>query len=152
MRKKVLGKSIIALLSMTMMFSLTSCGHKKASKGADSVRKQQKEIKWDQGELSERHKKQSRTVTDLFVKKVDNMTENVIKGMDVSSLLVEEAAGVVYHDENGKEADMLKIIADAGHVFVFGTILRIKMEIIMVVVIMTLMPVWKLVKEQLLII
>ena len=114
MRKKVLGKSIIALLSMTMMFSLTSCGHKKASKGADSVRKQQKEIKWDQGELSERHKKQSRTVTDLFVKKVDNMTENVIKGMDVSSLLVEEAAGVVYHDENGKEADMLKIIADAG--------------------------------------
>ena len=42
------------------------------------------------------------------------MSENIIKGMDVSSLLVEEAAGVVYHDKDGKEADMLKVISDAG--------------------------------------
>jgi len=114
MKRKIVRESIVFILSASMLLSMTSCGHKKASKGADSVRKETREIKWDQGTLSEEHQKSSQSISGLFVKKVDNMTENVIKGMDVSSLLVEEAAGVVYHDKDGKEADMLSVISDAG--------------------------------------
>lgn len=113
--KKIMVKRVLTLaLSAACIMSISGCGHKKASKGADNVRKERKEVTWNHGELSEKHKKQSREVKDLFVQKIDNMTENIIKGMDVSSLLSEEAAGVVYHDENGKEADMLKVISDAG--------------------------------------
>ena len=63
MRKSIFNRSIMLVMSAVLILGLSSCGHKKASKGADSVRKKQKEIKWDKGELSENHKKQSRTVS-----------------------------------------------------------------------------------------
>ncbi|HAH18562.1 glycosyl hydrolase 53 family protein [uncultured Eubacterium sp.] len=114
MRKDIAKKTLILTLSLSVMLGLTACGHKKASKGAASARRERKEVTWDKGELSEKHKQENKEVTELFVQKIDNMSENIIKGMDVSSLLVEEAAGVVYHDKDGKEADMLKVISDAG--------------------------------------
>lgn len=50
----------------------------------------------------------------IFVEKIDGLAEDFIKGMDVSSILSEEASGVRYYDENGNEADVFKILADAG--------------------------------------
>ena len=50
----------------------------------------------------------------IFVEKIDGLAEDFIKGMDVSSILSEEASGVRYFDENGNEADVFKILADAG--------------------------------------
>ncbi|MCR4989529.1 MAG: glycosyl hydrolase 53 family protein, partial [Lachnospiraceae bacterium] len=50
----------------------------------------------------------------IFVQKIDNIPEGFIRGMDISSLLSEEASGVKYYDENGEEQDLLKILADSG--------------------------------------
>lgn len=50
----------------------------------------------------------------IFVEKIDGLAEDFVKGMDVSSILSEEASGVHYYDENGDEADVFKILADAG--------------------------------------
>ena len=50
----------------------------------------------------------------LHVKKIDGLTDDFILGMDISSLLAEEASGVKYYDFDGKEADLLKILAGAG--------------------------------------
>ena len=50
----------------------------------------------------------------LYVKKVENLPEDFIFGMDVSSVLAEEASGVKYYDFNGKETDLFRILADNG--------------------------------------
>ena len=50
----------------------------------------------------------------LYVKKVENMPEDFILGMDVSSVLAEEASGVRYYDADGQEADLFRILADSG--------------------------------------
>ena len=50
----------------------------------------------------------------LYVRKVDNLPEDFIFGMDVSSLIAEENSGVKYYDFDGQEQDLLKILADHG--------------------------------------
>ena len=50
----------------------------------------------------------------LYVRKVENLPVDFIFGMDVSSVLAEEASGVKYHDFNGEEADLFRILADNG--------------------------------------
>ena len=50
----------------------------------------------------------------LYVKKVENLPEDFIFGMDVSSVLAEEASGVKYYDFDGSESDLFQILADNG--------------------------------------
>ena len=50
----------------------------------------------------------------LYVKKVENLPEDFIFGMDVSSVLAEEASGVKYYDFDGNETDLFRILADNG--------------------------------------
>lgn len=50
----------------------------------------------------------------LYVKKVENLPEDFIFGMDISSVLAEEKSGVKYYDFDGKEEDLFRILADNG--------------------------------------
>ena len=50
----------------------------------------------------------------LYVKKVENLPEDFIFGMDVSSVIAEEQSGVKYYDFDGNEADLLRVLADNG--------------------------------------
>ena len=50
----------------------------------------------------------------LYVRKVENLPEDFIFGMDVSSVLAEEASGVKYYDFDGKETDLFRLLADNG--------------------------------------
>ena len=52
--------------------------------------------------------------SSLYVRKVENLPEDFIFGMDVSSVLAEEASGVKYYDFEGNEADLFQILADSG--------------------------------------
>ena len=52
--------------------------------------------------------------SSLYVKKVENLPEDFIFGMDVSSVLAEEASGVKYYNFDGKETDLFRILADNG--------------------------------------
>ena len=52
--------------------------------------------------------------SSLYVKKVENLPEDFIFGMDVSSVLAEEASGVKYYDFDGNEADLFRVLADSG--------------------------------------
>lgn len=51
---------------------------------------------------------------EIFVEPIEDLPEDFIKGMDVSSVLAEEASGVVYYNEDGEEEDLFKILADSG--------------------------------------
>lgn len=52
--------------------------------------------------------------SDIFVTPIEGISDDFIRGMDISSLLVQEASGVKYYDFEGNEADLLKVLADAG--------------------------------------
>ena len=50
----------------------------------------------------------------LYVKKVENLPEDFIFGMDVSSVIAEEQSGVKYYDFDGNEADLLSVLSQNG--------------------------------------
>ncbi len=51
---------------------------------------------------------------DIFVEPIEGLSEDFIKGMDISTVIVQEESGVVYYNEAGEEEDLFKILADAG--------------------------------------
>lgn len=52
--------------------------------------------------------------SDIYVKKVENLPEDFIMGMDASSVLAEEASGVKYYNFDGEEQDVFKTLAENG--------------------------------------
>ena len=50
----------------------------------------------------------------LYVKKVENLPEDFILGMDISSVLAEERSGVVYRGFDGAEQDLFLTLAQSG--------------------------------------
>ena len=52
--------------------------------------------------------------TDLYVRKVENLPDDFIMGMDASAVLAEEASGVKYYGFDGTEQDVFKTLAQAG--------------------------------------
>lgn len=51
---------------------------------------------------------------DIYVQKVEGISNDFIKGMDVSSVLSEEASAVKYYDLDGNEDDVFRILAKSG--------------------------------------
>lgn len=54
------------------------------------------------------------TSDTLFVKKVENMPEDFIMGMDASAVPSLEASGVKYYDYDGTEKDVYEILSENG--------------------------------------
>jgi arabinogalactan endo-1,4-beta-galactosidase len=52
--------------------------------------------------------------SDLFVKKVENLSEDFIMGMDASCVPALEASGVTYYNYEGAEQDVFQTLAEAG--------------------------------------
>ena len=52
--------------------------------------------------------------SSLYVKKVENLPEDFIFAMDVSSVLAEEASGVSYYGFDGSEVDLFRVLSDSG--------------------------------------
>ena len=50
----------------------------------------------------------------LYVRKVENLPDDFIFGMDISSVLAEEASGVKYYNFDGNETDLFRLLADNG--------------------------------------
>ena len=51
----------------------------------------------------------------VYVRKVENLKDgNFIMGMDASSVIAQEAAGMKYYDFDNQEADVFKVLSDAG--------------------------------------
>ena len=52
--------------------------------------------------------------SSVFVAPVENISDDFIRGMDASSVLVEEKSGVVFYNENGEIQDVFKTFAESG--------------------------------------
>ena len=53
-------------------------------------------------------------VSEVYVEAVPNIADDFIRGIDMSSVLVEENSGVVYYNFEGGEQDVFQTLAEAG--------------------------------------
>lgn len=86
---------LLVLATLSSMITLVSCGGTTTTTGKDKV-----EIVTDSD--------------SLYVKKVENMSEDFIMGMDASAVPSLEASGVKYYDHDGVEKDVYQILAENG--------------------------------------
>lgn len=52
--------------------------------------------------------------SEIFVEKVDNLSDDFWFGVDVSSVIAEEESGVVYYNEDGEEQDIFRTLKENG--------------------------------------
>jgi len=52
--------------------------------------------------------------SSLYVRKIENLPEDFIFGMDASSVIALEDSGVKYYDFEGNEEDVFKVLAESG--------------------------------------
>ncbi len=50
----------------------------------------------------------------IYVDAVEGISDDFFRGVDISTVLIEEKSGAVYKNLEGKEEDLFKILADAG--------------------------------------
>lgn len=85
---KTIKKVLFSLTSFLLPLTLASCGSEKV----DLVKSSE----------------------SLYVKKVENLSDDFIMGMDASSVISLEESGVKYYDYNGEEQDVFKTLAQSG--------------------------------------
>ena len=85
---KTIKKVLFSLTSFLLPLTLASCGSEKV----DLVKSSE----------------------SLYVKKVENLSDDFIMGMDASSVISLEESGVKYYNYNGEEQDVFKTLAQSG--------------------------------------
>ena len=60
--------------------------------------------------------------SSLYVRQVEDLPEDFILGMDVSSVLAEEASGVRYYSFDGREQDLFQTLAENGVTHIRGRV------------------------------
>lgn len=91
------GKKLVSLiLSTVLAFSLVGCGDKKE----DGPYKAKMPTGVEKAEI--------------YVEPIEGISDDFIRGVDISSIISEEQSGVKYYNEAGEEEDIFKILADAG--------------------------------------
>ena len=122
-------KKHTALLLAASMALMTACG---GAQETDSTQKTASEVEEaEQG--ADQNMEQDRTDTEaeksgevlyalptepeeaaVYVEPIENLPKDFIRGVDISSVLVEENSGVVYYNEAGEEQDIFQTLAENG--------------------------------------
>jgi arabinogalactan endo-1,4-beta-galactosidase len=103
-----LSKIIFLVLCLIMTFSLISCNID-SNDSDETEPKQEINSDWRPNEL-----KGTVTSDILYIKKVENLPDDFIMGMDASCVPSLEAGGVKYFDFDGKEKDVYQILSENG--------------------------------------
>lgn len=116
-------KLVTLLLALSLITSLTGCGSKKNQNNNESptttaptsetTTKTQPETSTEAVEINQADSNQS-VEANIFVKKVDGLTDDFIKGVDISSIIALEQSGVKFYNELGNEQDIFTTLKDAG--------------------------------------
>ena len=88
-------KAFITFLIIIFSFFIISCGNKNKE---PELKKVDVNVSSD----------------SLYVRKIDNLNDDFILGMDASSVISLEKAGVKYYDYDGKENDVFNTLAKSG--------------------------------------
>ena len=82
--------------------------------GEEAQGEQQEQNKAPQAEPYQAELPTGKEEADIFVEPVEDMSEDFIKGMDVSSVISLEESGISYYNRQGEKEDLFRILADAG--------------------------------------
>ena len=96
------------MLALTMTASL--CAAFFSGCGTDSKQETQKQQTVTQETTTEG----TETTSSVTVEAVPNISDDFIRGMDASSVLVEENSGVTYYNFDGEEQDVFQTLAESG--------------------------------------
>lgn len=108
MKKRILA----ALLACTLCLGLvTGCG---ASSDSAATTGEADQIVEEAAEVYVPVLPTEAEEAEIYVEKIDGLAEDFIKGVDISTVLVQEKSGVVYYNKDGEVDDLFKILADAG--------------------------------------
>lgn len=122
-------KKHTALLLAASMALMTACG---GAQETDSTQKTASEVE-EAGQGAAQNMEQDGADTEaeesgevlyalptepeeaaVYVEPIENLPEDFIRGVDISSILVEENSGVVYYNEAGDEQDIFQTLAENG--------------------------------------
>lgn len=124
MKKKIYQRA--AWIMAASMFVLSGCGNT-ASQQADSAQTES-----EQAGIEETGENQTDTASsekieaivyelpaqaeeaEVYVEPIENLSQDFIRGVDISSILTQEASGVVYYNEAGEEQDIFQTLAENG--------------------------------------
>lgn len=56
----------------------------------------------------------SQVDADIFVEPIEGISDDFYRGVDISTILAQEASGVKYYDADGNEKDLFDLLDDAG--------------------------------------
>ena len=101
--------NFLRIISLTAALSLSvslfaGCTKQNENKQDTADTQQTEETGGQDGALSD----------GVYIAPIEGFTDDFIRGMDISSILSEEASGVKYYDADGNEQDLFKILADNG--------------------------------------
>lgn len=117
----------IALQMAVILLALTGCGAggtgvSSPSQPADTGSAQEQELEekvmksTDAAELSTVRYELPDAAEEagVYVEPVEDLPEDFIRGVDISSVLAEEESGVVYYNGDGHEEDLFELLAEHG--------------------------------------
>lgn len=122
--KKKLQKCVALMMAATMV-ALMGCGNAESSEQT-SAQENSTETEAEEAEtvVEEMTPEEIVEVTyalpteaeeaEVYVEPIENLSEDFVRGVDISSILVEEASGVVYYNEAGEEQDIFQTLAENG--------------------------------------
>lgn len=147
MRKKLMGKCIVAAAGLCVLFGLPGCGNTGgqesgpaepventaaqpeetqpedvrseetedvgAGNGASEEDGPAPEAKWPVDTIIYELPAQAEEA-GVYVEPIDGLSEDFIRGVDISSIIAEEKSGVVYYNEEGAEQDIFQTLAQNG--------------------------------------
>lgn len=125
MRRK--NQVYIALQMAVILLAMTGCGAggtgvSSPSQPADTGSAQEQELEekvmksTDAAELSTVRYELPDAAEEagVYVEPVEDLPEDFIRGVDISSVLAEEESGVVYYNVDGHEEDLFELLAEHG--------------------------------------
>ena len=147
MRKKLMGKCIVAAAGLCVLFGLPGCGNTGGQEsgpaepventaaqpeetqtedvrseetedvGAENAASEEDgpapEAKWPVDTIIYELPAQAEEA-GVYVEPIDGLSEDFIRGVDISSIIAEEKSGVVYYNEEGAEQDIFQTLAQNG--------------------------------------
>ena len=138
MKKKL--NCFLTLIGLCMMTGLTGCGNKGEGTAAEDVQTAENTAGGDTADSDADNASDDQTAQNtagtetadnkisaviyelptepeeagVYVEPIENLPEDFIRGVDISSIIAQEESGVVYYNEEGQEQDIFQTLAQNG--------------------------------------
>ncbi len=121
MRKKL--NHFLSMVMICSMIGISGCGNTGEQPASENVESESDNVSEEQQtSVNERTKIEAITYdlpaeaeeAGVYVDPIENLPDDFIRGVDISSIIVEENSGVVFYNEEGAEQDIFQTLAQNG--------------------------------------